>query len=213
MKKCELKEFIEIKRKDLDINDTEMAVLLLSKDNNFPSKCEVLPEPFSLRIDNANVQERVSYNFTYRSCSTSYQGEYPYRMASIPSGKGSFFSYDALKSNYESKEKYNFFLIMNLSIYSARRKIINIKVFDPESKKLHKFIETRENLISIHDLRGFPNKNLFYSSNEAVFVPLMLSLDSMNEKMSLEHVHPPGEMFSGLNKIEAIKILKKKWIW
>ena len=102
---------------------------------------------------------------------------------------------------------------MNLSIFSERRKIIKLKVFDPDSKKLYKIIETRENLISIHNLSGLPKKNLFYSSNESVFVPLMLSLDSRSKKISLEHNHPPGEMFFGLNKIEAIKRLKKKWIW
>ena len=58
VQKCEFKEFVEIKRSELNIDDTEMAVLLLSKDNNF-SQCKVLPKPFPLRIDNAKVDERV----------------------------------------------------------------------------------------------------------------------------------------------------------
>lgn len=215
VKKCLFKEFLEIDRELLSISDCEMAVAIIKKENSFPIKCEKLPRPDSLRVDKASIAERASYDFSYKSLKTSYQGEYPVKMSKIE--QGSFFSFDALKGIGSESEVSNFLLLMNLNSSPFKQSIKKVSIYDPQTKNILLNLDARENQISIHNLSvlqepKYLNKIFFLSSNEGVFIPLMLSLDLKSNQLSLEHTHPPRELFRGEDRWKAIKIIKKKWV-
>ena len=73
------KNFLEVNRDSLSISDNKMCVAIIKHTNNFEETTTNLPNPDSMRVDNSHVAERASYNFTYNSSQTSYQGEYPLR--------------------------------------------------------------------------------------------------------------------------------------
>jgi len=39
----------------------------------------------------------------------------------------------------------------------------------------------------------------------------MLSIDINNYQLSVEHTHPPTELFIGMRKMEAVKLIKRQW--
>tara|TARA_Y100001968_G_C19289958_1_gene683699 strand:- start:149 stop:985 length:837 start_codon:yes stop_codon:yes gene_type:complete len=213
--KCSYKSFIEINRYSLELSDSEMAVAIIRKNNDFEKYCERLPEPYSLRVDKSPVAERVSYNFSYNSSQTSYQGEYPERMAKI--SNSSFFSFDALKSLVKSNDVKNYLLLTNLKINPTIEGISCIKVYDPKDNYLVSELKARDNIISVYDLSNhieasFLDKILFISSNDSTFIPLMLTLNKYNNQLSIEHTHPPTEMLCGADKRNFIQMIKKRWV-
>ena len=212
---CLYKDFVDIDRYQLSLSDHEMAVAIMRKSNDFPGICEFLPSPDTLKVDKANVAERVSYNFSYDSSQASFQGEYPVKMSTIE--KGTFFSSDSLKDTFSCGKVNNFLLLMNLNISSKRQSNRKVRFYDPIQNLVFLEIEARQNLISILDLNSlidskFLGKIFFISSNDCLFIPLTLSIDKYSKQISVEHTHPPDEMFWGKNKWDAIKILKKKWV-
>ena len=56
------------------------------------------------------------------------------------------------------------------------------------------------------------NSVCFYTSEDCSFVPINLTLNLKTNQLSAEHTHPPTELFYGLNKIDAIRLLKKTWL-
>ncbi len=215
VKKCLFREFAEINRRSLEVSDCEMVVAIIKKENIFPNICSQLPIPDSLRVDNSSIAERASINFSYKSSKTSYQGEYPVKMTQIE--KGSFFSFDALKGIGLDHEVKNFLLLINLNSSSQRQSYKKVSIYDPHKKNILLELKARENEFSIHNLSFFQDSNFldkifFISSNESIFIPLMLSFDIKTKQLSLEHTHPPGEMFRGSDKWKAIQLLKRQWV-
>ena len=83
IKECDPLQFIEINRKELNVNDNEIVVIVPKKSKTFEKETIFLPKPDSLKIDNSIVAQRVSLNFSYLDSCSSYQGEYPYNMACL----------------------------------------------------------------------------------------------------------------------------------
>ena len=212
--KCPYKTFLSINREMLSVPDNLMVVCVTRKDREFPKLCETLPKAHSIRIDNSAVEERASYNFTFKKSSTSYQGEYPSNMAKI--NKGSFLTFDPLKSKSDSIFIEDYLLLMNLNISAKFNSDINVNVYDPENKLSAFALKARQNDISIFNLKSFKkkyqNKIMFYCSKESIFIPLFLTLDKKNNQLSFEHTHPPSDIFIGRDKQNAVKILKREWI-
>ena len=106
---------------------------------------------------------------------------------------------------------------MNLNNSSSRNSLIKIKFYDPNKQIIILELETKENTISVHDISllvesKFQDEILFMSSKNSSFIPLMLSLNNQSNNLSVEHTHPPGEMFWGSDKWNAVRLLKSKWI-
>ena len=212
--KCDPYEFIEVHRKELKVNNNQMLVLVPKTTNDFPIKLKELPKPNSLRIDNSPIAERCSLNFNFKESMTSYQGEYPFQMASLQ--KSSFFSFDGLKQISSDKNLINFLIFMNLNIYSESQEEVKIKVFDPDNKELKKIINAKRNSFTIYrieneNISDIKNKILFYTSKTSSFIPISLSVNLQTKQLSAEHTHPPSQLFYGNSK-PAVKILKKNWI-
>ena len=65
--KCKYGEFIEIKRENLKIPSSSLAVLVPSSNINNPIETEILIKPYFLRLDKAPIEERASYNFSKKT--------------------------------------------------------------------------------------------------------------------------------------------------
>ena len=56
------------------------------------------------------------------------------------------------------------------------------------------------------------SSTVFFTSKEATFIPLMLSIDINSNQLSVEHTHPPTEYFFGTQKLEYVNLIKKELI-
>ena len=212
--KCNPEEFVEISRNDLNVNDNEIIVVVPKEINNFLNETLNLPKPDALRLDNSPVAQRTSLNFSYENCISSYQGEYPYSMASIK--KGSFFSFDTLKERKNEKVK-NFIILVNISLSSNSRDLIKVKIFSPQNKEDYLLIDAKRNAYTILDIDSYQGnfenqETLFLSCNLCTFIPIVLSVDLVNKQLSLEHTHPPSELFFGDDKFKFVNLIKKQWL-
>tara|TARA_A100001388_G_C28759422_1_gene496845 strand:- start:667 stop:1503 length:837 start_codon:yes stop_codon:yes gene_type:complete len=208
-------EYAQVERKDFEVYPNQMLVLVPQKNNNFPKTPKKLPKPDSLRIDKSPVAERCSLNFYFKKSITSYQGEYPFEMASLE--KSSFLSFDALKQTYNSKEVVNFIIFMNINVSSDLQGEVKINVFNPCNKSLKKEIIAKRNSFTIHRIQEENNREKinsvdFYTSKDSSFIPINLTLNLKTNQLSAEHTHPPTELFYGLNKMDGVRLLKKTWL-
>ncbi len=212
--KCNPIEFLEISRSKLDVEDHEMVVAVPKKSHIFQDTCNNLPIPDLLKIDNSTIAQRASLNFSYLNSTTSYQGEYPLSMSNIR--KGSLLTFDTLKQINFSSNK-NFLILMNISKNDNSLEPIKIEFFDPKNRQKVKINYARRNYFSIFETSEFENyldkpSTIFFRSNEATFIPLMLSIDINTNQLSVEHTHPPTEYLFGTQKLHYVNLIKKQWI-
>lgn len=208
-------EFTKVERKDFDCKPNQMLILVPQKANNFPEAPKKLPKPYSLRIDRSPIAERCSLNFSFKNSTTSYQGEYPFEMASLK--KGSFFSFDAIKQSNINDEVINFIIYMNININSDFQEEVNINIFNPYNRLLNKEFVAKRNSFTIHRIQEEKNQEhknqvCFYTSENCSFIPITLTLNLKTNQLSVEHTHPPTELFYGLNKIDGVRLIKKTWL-
>ena len=126
--KCRPYDFLEISRKNLDIDNESMIVLVPKKKNEFPQETKNLPKPDPLKIDNSPVAERCSLNFNFKNNTTSYQGEYPFEMACLK--KSSFLTFDILRSSL-NKKVINYIIFMNILRDASLQDDVLIEIFKP----------------------------------------------------------------------------------
>ena len=212
--KCEPIEFIEISRSKLDVEDNEMVVAVPKKLNIFKEIYNNLPAPDLLKIDNSTISPRASLNFSYLNSMTSYQGEYPLIMTDLK--RGSLLTFDTLKqTNFPSNK--NFLIFMNISNNFNSLEPIKIEYFNPKNREKIKIVYARRNYFSVFESSEYENylddpSTIFFRSNEASFIPLMLSIDTNTNQLSVEHTHPPSEYFFGIQKQKYVNLIKKQWI-
>ena len=214
IKECKPFDFIELNRKQLNVEDHQMVVAVAKKNNNFQEKSKYLPEPDSLKIDNSIVEQRVSMNFSYLKSTTSYQGEYPFKMSTLK--KGSLLSFDTIKDSTISSTK-NFIILMNLSKNYSSIKSTRVKFFDPRNKEKFIYINAYRNFFTVIDKEKYEkllntNKTIFMTSELSTFIPILLCFNCETKQLSVEHTHPPSEYFFGPQKLNLVRIVKKKWI-
>ena len=211
---CQPAEFKQINREKLDVNNFEMLVVVPKRTNEFPEETINLPKPSSLRIDRSPIADRASINFSLEKSFTSYQGEYPFEMTLIE--KGSFLSFDVLKN--PNKEKFlNYLILINIFQSAKNQSSLKVNYFNPKNPDYKKYFQTKRNSFTIKNLNSLENQinnceTLFFTSSQCLFIPLTLSINIETHHLSLEHTHPPTELFFGDNKFEPIKIIKKQWI-
>ena len=69
-------------------------------------------------MDNSPVAERVSFNFNLQNSRTSYQGEYPLKMAQT--NRGSLWCFDTMKDNLSDNSN-SYLIFMHLNIDSSKK--------------------------------------------------------------------------------------------
>tara|TARA_Y100000589_G_scaffold274116_1_gene267773 strand:+ start:489 stop:1328 length:840 start_codon:yes stop_codon:yes gene_type:complete len=212
-KKCEFEECCEFKRENLDINNST-ALIIPAKNKLNPDRTNILPKPYSLRLDKSPINERAEYTFSINKISTSYQGEFPYELANP--GK-SFFSTDILRTDFDNDSK-TFFLLMNLNKSAKDKREHELNIFTAKKQKLiHKYLVKTNSFDSYllpkyNSLKN--NDNLFLSCKTTSFIPIFITIKFNKEilEISAEHTHPPHELFLGAERFKILSSLKNNWI-
>ena len=205
-------EFVEINRTEFECKDDQMLVAMVKKSKSFESKCLILPIPDSLRLDHSPIAERVSFNFDLGKSRTSYQGEYPLKMAQ--SDKGNLWCFDKMKDNFNNNSS-SYIIFMHLNIDSSKKDNINLNVVNSRTKN-KKTIDAKKNSFSIFKCEDYQENNkckdaYFIQSDVSLFLPMILSVDKKIKQLSIEHTTPPVEFFiGGNNKYQLVNMIKAK---
>lgn len=211
---CEYGDSLLIKRDDIDIEPENTLIIIPSSNNNNPSKTNILPHPHTLRIDNSPVNERASYNFTLGESKTSYLGELPYELAK---SNKSFFSSDILRLDADEKTKC-FFMLMNIHVSSKENKIHELFIFNSTDRKIIQKYFIKSNSFDVYSLPKVDNienyGNLFMSCKTASFIPIFITakVEKNLYEISVEHTHPPHELFLGVERFNILSRLRNNWI-
>ncbi len=213
-KKCEFGENYEFVKENLDLDKNEFAVVIPSENKLNPKKTNILPKPYSLRIDKSPINERAAYNFQLDNVSTTYQGEFPYELTLT--GK-SFFSTDILRSDFEKNSK-TYILLMNLNKSSQENNFHEFDIFDFKENKLIKkyFVKSNsfESYLLPKNSLSYNHSNLLLTCKTASFIPIFISFRIDNEirEICAEHTHPPHELFLGVERFKIISKIRNNWL-
>ena len=188
--------------------------------NDFHDQCRYLPVPQSLRVDSSPIAERVSLNYHYNDSSTTYQGEYPFQMASL--NKSSFWSFDLLKEQYLSNQLdfESYLILMKINRDADVTCDVDLEIYNPDTRSSKLSFKAKQNGFTILSLRDVGslfcfddcNTPLFFQCNDCTFIPMILSVNKITAQLSLEHTHPPTELLSGTDKFSIVKLIKKQWL-
>ena len=213
---CKRGKFLRLSRSSLGGSNDQMIVVVAKFSNSFKSQSRYLPKPDSLRLDLSPVAERASLNYHFKNNSTSYQGEYPYKMSCLK--KGTFWSFDILKET-ETEASESFLILMNINQDAQVNSKVDIEIYHPTDieRKLH--FSARQNSYTVLNLRevshllpkGCLGTPLFMQSKNSSFIPMILNVNKIANQLSLEHTHPPTELLWGRDKIQAAQLIKKQW--
>ena len=211
---CDYGESLNIERENLDIDPGNTAVIIPSSNKNNPFKTDILPKPITLRIDKSPINERASYNFTLKDSTTTYQGELPYELAK---SSRSFFSSDILRLDFDKKTK-GFFMLMNIHISAKERKIHELFIYNSNGRKILKKYSVNSNSFDVYNWPKIDNlknhENLFMSCNTMSCIPIFINTKVYNNsyEISVEHTHPPHELFLGEERFKILSKLRNNWI-
>jgi len=213
--KCKYGNLINIKRSDIKVKNSDLLIAFSAKENNPPQRTNILPEPLSLRNDNAPIKERASYNFELNGSISSYQGDYPLGMAKV--NKGTFFCTDSLINKSENNNKSSYLMLLNINQNANKNDEHVLYAFDPYDKKVIKKFNIKSNainLINLNSLVKFKKKELFFQCKTSLFTSIFINtfLDKDINEINVEHTHPPSQYFWGNSASKGVKLLKGKWL-
>ncbi len=172
---------------------------------------EVLPKPISRKRDRAPINERASIIFSMNDEVSSYQGEFPYQMSCIT--KGSMLSFSSLMALQDKRIKTTCVFINIFSQKITKKKKFNLFIADADTKEKVLCKEYFNNSACIIDIEGDENKDYVFYSKDTVGIPIYLSYtESDKNELTVEHTHPPTELFWGENKSKQQAVIKSNWL-
>lgn len=176
-----------------------------------PSPTE-LPLPLSKRIDRSPVAERCSLSFAWRGISSAYQGEYPVRMAEL--SRGTLVSFDPLLQS-DPAVGTNLVCVVNL----CRRlddAVHSLECFDALARTLIRAVPYRSNTCCLieFDAATAAAGPVVFRTTGSVGIPIFLTLSrpDLPPSMSVEHTHPPTEMFWDHDRLPGSRRIKATWL-
>lgn len=173
---------------------------------------DLLPLPASKRVDRAPVAERCSLAFHWRGISSSYQGEFPLRMAEL--SHGTMVSFDPLLHASVPGAR-TLVCVVNISRRDDGTPL-GLEVFEAHTRRLLQTIPWRRNACGLVELPdgAEPDAELVFRSTDAVGIPIFLTLSGAESpaSMSVEHTHPPTELFWEQDRLAGSRALKTTWL-
>lgn len=172
----------------------------------------LLPKPSSKRVDRSPVAERCSLAFHWRGITSSYQGEYPLRMAEIPAG--SFLSFDPLLQEDPAVGRS---LVVLMSISRGHDpSALTLELFDGSSRRLLTSLSHHRNSCTVVEVPegGWEAAPLVMRGSGWVGIPIVvrLSRSETPASMSVEHTHPPTELFWEQDRGPGSAQVKRTWL-
>ncbi len=173
---------------------------------------ELLPVPASKRVDRSPVAERCSLGFHWRGVSSSYQGEYPLRMAELR--QGTMVSFDPLL-HASVPGALTLLCLVNVSRHDDGTPQ-RLECFEAHSRRLLRAVPYRRNGCCLLELPhgAIPDGELVFRSTGSVGIPIFLTLSGADApaSMGVEHTHPPTELFWDQDRLNGSRALKRTWL-
>lgn len=180
----------------LDVGDIAVA-LPVQPDAPPPARTQLLPAPATRTVDGSPVATRCSLRFHWSGVSSSYQSEYPLIMANRTNGPINSFN---LSSFPQGRGASVLFCAVNITRdagQSARDYSIHHVGHDGTPRGCTA-PNARRNACTVIETDSIEAATrLAYASTDAVFLPIYITLSNSQHgpEMSVEHTHPPHEMF------------------
>lgn len=189
-----------------------LVVVPVKDDTGLESRPALLPKPSTKRVDRSPVAERCNLAFHWRGISSSYQGEYPLRMAELEGG--SFLSFDPL---LKPDPAVGSSLVVLVSI--SRRHAPDafpLELFDAASRRLLTTVSHHRNHCTAVEVPegGWSTGPLGMRGSGWVGIPIVLRLSraASPASMSVEHTHPPTELFWERDRVPGSGQVKRTWL-
>ncbi len=158
------------------------------------------------------MAERASLAFHWRGVTSSYQGEYPVRMAQLE--KGTMVSFDALLQSGPTVGV-NLLCLVNLGRRHDESEH-RLELFDAQDHRLLQSMPYRRNgccLVEIPPLQAAAHE-VFVRSTTSLGIPILITLsrEDLPASMSVEHTHPPTELFWDRDRLSGSRAIKRVWL-
>ncbi|MCS5698539.1 hypothetical protein NZK32_05715 [Cyanobium sp. FGCU-52] len=204
---------IVARSEDYSLGPGDLLVAVpVSQEARSEPQAALLPLPASKRVDRAPVAERCSLAFHWRGINSSYQGEFPLRMAEL--SRGTMVSFDPLL-HASVPGALTLVCLVNISRRDDPTPL-RLEVFEAHSRRLLREVSWRRNgcaLLALPD--GLePDGELVFRSTDAVGIPIFITISGADgpASMSVEHTHPPTELFWEQDRIAGSRALKTTWL-
>jgi hypothetical protein len=204
---------LELQSETYGLSPGELLVAVpLMRDSPHQQFPADLPPPASKRLDRAPVAERCSLSFRWRGIESSYQGEYPLRMAERPGGTLVVFS-PLLQS--DACVQTNLVAVVTI----ARRVDLTphrLEGFEARSLCPIGQWDLRANACTVVEItpQQAATGELFFRCATSLGIPICLSLsrDDLPPSLSVEHTHPPTELFWEQDRLPGSRAIKGSWL-
>jgi len=202
---------IQLKSSDYKLKEGQIAVVIPSEINEKlkHNPCK-LPKPISRQLDSSPVSERATISFERKGVFSSYQGDYPFQMSKA---KGTFLCFDSLVFQPE-KGVINKLVFINIFSQELKEKtkftVNRVNTSSKETIKKQKYVYNSAAIMNVEYKNDM--ETAFYSKDSSG-IPIFISYHKgFKSNLSVEHSHPPSELFFGNNKFFAQQVLKKNWL-
>jgi hypothetical protein len=161
------------------------------------NKMRELAEPMVRTIDDSPVATRCSLRFHWSGIASSYQSEYPLGMADRVSGSVSSFNLSSISQGQGATVLFCAINITRDPIKGVGSYTIVPADRDGVALKDAATTALRNACTTIETNPREAAQRLVYLSDEALFLPIYVALSHSEHgpEMSVEHTHPPHEMF------------------
>jgi len=189
-----------------------MVAVPLPKDAPINHRTTLLPVPLSKRVDQSPIAERACLEFHWRGITCSYQGEFPLRIAEVDGG--SFLSFDPLLKPDPSAGR-SLVVVMSIN-RSPIPSSLPLEIFDGQSKTCVASLNHQQNSCTILDVpaEGWSEGPLVMRGSGWVGIPIVIKLSRLDAppSMSVEHNHPPTELFWDRDRLAGSRQIKRSWL-
>ena len=205
------KNNLKLKSSDYNLEVGQLAVVIPCESNaELKEICSTIPTPIIRKVDSSPVSSRGAISFERGGSVSSYQGDYPLQMSKI---KGTFLSFDALASESQNGIINKLILINIYSQELLEKKKFILKMANSISKEIINKQYYVHNSVAIMDFDCKKNEPCIFYSKDTLGIPIFITYhENLSSNLSVEHSHPPAELFFGENKFIGQQNLKKNWL-
>ena len=197
-----------LKPSDLGITKKKASqTLLFFSPKKINSKLKELPN-FS-NFNDTQPMWRANIAIKGKDTSSSFQGEFPYELSSIPNGS----IVGMVPFIQKNLKNYLYFVSFSTIPINKIGKVHIIDVFLEKIIFTSKIISNSVNFIKLDNLENH-NNQLMIVSDGLMGAPVFISANKDKSRLSLEHTHPPTEYIIHGHQNERREIIKNmKYYW
>lgn len=191
-------QHVTVSSDQLGLDNGEIAVVVPVPAGFSPAtRTRELPAATTRTVGGSPVAARGSLRFHWSGISSSYQSEYPAVMAERTTGSINSFNLSALPQGRNATVLFCAVNITRDASHSSRDYSI-LPISQDGIPLRHATATAQRNGCTVIEMNSVEAASrLAYSSRDAVFLPIYVTLSTSPQgpEMSVEHTHPPHEMF------------------